>query len=594
MPNGNILRPIFHGDNRANKERSPSRLPSAETIRNAALGLGTLATLGTIAYARYRHLKQRTTGQEGQELGDSDHFAMAAAGEHYQYHESKSPSKKPHERKYVTLTRETRRGAQRDDQYRKIVPERQMTPREKASHDKPIAEYRAIVPSGNLTRLDDPTLIVAHGKPRELRVNQHGTKGVEWFRAMFGFLDNDPNQFDSAKEKFKYDAESGELTLAGASLITKWKAGHFTTPKLDDLRRQTKEFMKRGNGQTTVSFVTGDVAILHGALEYAGAVFQAASQFNCLEFYSPTSIPEMGVAIYANDPTQGPACAIACAPGTIVRNYFAFEGKYAQTKDRQINTLRDLIKYLTEQTWEAERILVDVKNGYTDSDEGRLEKIARTIRDMTDEVRDIHMGQLMVGVQKDTQVTCTKTKTENGAPWHEVQSEPADPPLLVTQVYASALAIAYTSAYYVLTKGWPKTSQTPEVQSQLDAIEELWEPLARLVLDAAYEATLHAAVIHAWPDASGRRKVVLTALGGGVLANRREWIASAILRAIAKFKGAALDVVINEWNAGQLDYIKSALRANTETAALVQPAKFGRDARSSRLESARPIVMYTE
>ena len=37
----------------------------------------------------------------------------------------------------------------------------------------------------------------------------------------------------------------------------------------------------------------------------AGAVFQAASQFNALEMTGPGVSPRRGVAIYINDPTQG-------------------------------------------------------------------------------------------------------------------------------------------------------------------------------------------------------------------------------------------------------------------------------------------------
>ncbi len=50
-------------------------------------------------------------------------------------------------------------------------------------------------------------------------------------------------------------------------------------------------------------------------------MFQVASQFNLLEMISPNVTPDDGIGIYENDPTQGPACAIACGAGTIYRNY---------------------------------------------------------------------------------------------------------------------------------------------------------------------------------------------------------------------------------------------------------------------------------
>lgn len=72
----------------------------------------------------------------------------------------------------------------------------------------------------------------------------------------------------------------------------------------------------------TFSTVVGDVRELHNRrLEYQGAVFQVASQFNCLEMVNPGVTPENGITMYEADRTQGPACAIACAPATAFRNY---------------------------------------------------------------------------------------------------------------------------------------------------------------------------------------------------------------------------------------------------------------------------------
>ena len=73
----------------------------------------------------------------------------------------------------------------------------------------------------------------------------------------------------------------------------------------------------------------------------------------------------------------------------------------------------------------------------------------------------------------------------------------------VTQVYGSALPVAY---------GEPPAP--------------LWEPLARLVLEASYEATLRIA------RAEGIDRVFLTQLGGGVFGNASAWIEDAIVRAV--------------------------------------------------------------
>ena len=69
-----------------------------------------------------------------------------------------------------------------------------------------------------------------------------------------------------------------------------------------------------------------------------------------------------------------------------------------------------------------------------------------------------------------------------------------------------------------------------------------WRPLACLVLEAAYEATLHAAALSAAQGRSNR--VLLTRLGGGAFGNAAPWIDAAIGRAIRLFADDELDVVL--------------------------------------------------
>jgi hypothetical protein len=84
---------------------------------------------------------------------------------------------------------------------------------------------------------------------------------------------------------------------------------------------------------------------------------------------------------------------------------------------------------------------------------------------------------------------------------------------LVTQAFCSALPVAYGH-------GRP----------------EMWEAFARVVLEAAYEATLLAAVDHV-PTI-----VLLTRVGGGAFGNADEWIDDAIVRAIKIVERAGLDI----------------------------------------------------
>lgn len=89
----------------------------------------------------------------------------------------------------------------------------------------------------------------------------------------------------------------------------------------------------------------------------------------------------------------------------------------------------------------------------------------------------------------------------------------------VCQVYASALPVAYGRA----------------------ARSAEWEPFARLVLRAAYEATLAVGALKA-RDAGRRQAVYLTSLGGGAFGNRDAWITEAVRGALHKFRDAPLDV----------------------------------------------------
>lgn len=120
---------------------------------------------------------------------------------------------------------------------------------------------------------------------------------------------------------------------------------------------------------------------------------------------------------------------------------------------------------------------------------------------------------LQVGVQTDAEVTAAEWGTRLlGRPEQRV-----------TQVFCSACAVGYSTAK-----------------------PELWEPLARLVLRAAYVATLVVAVEtrSRHEGADGSSVVVLTLLGGGVFANPAAWIVDVIRAACEEFRDFPLDVRI--------------------------------------------------
>lgn len=71
-------------------------------------------------------------------------------------------------------------------------------------------------------------------------------------------------------------------------------------------------------------------------------------------------------------------------------------------------------------------------------------------------------------------------------------------------------------------------------------------PFARLVLEAAYEATVCAAILNLRRNGSNR--LFLTLLGGGAFGNEPEWIRHSMQRALERYRGYGLDVFIVSYN----------------------------------------------
>jgi hypothetical protein len=319
-----------------------------------------------------------------------------------------------------------------------------------------------------------------------------GMQSTRWFEQLFGFRET---SYAGTRCMFAVEGSLLRSLANGRS----FPIGTFSTPSLEELRVRTQGLLP---GRLHASHeAIGDVLELHARPEHRGALFQVASQLNCLEFADPRVTPEDGVTQYATDPTQGPACSLAAAAATVYRNYFApVRGISGQTHDRQLDTLDALAEALGRPGtyW-------DVRNGYTWSDEARLGRLREALARHD---RERLLGLVKLGLHAEVGVTFATRFVE-----------PAEP-ARVSQAFCSALSCGYT-----------------------DVPLDHWQPLATLVLDAAYEATLRAAVLVA-PASEPRQQVWLTFLGGGAFGNRKEWIAAAIGRALARLEGTALDVRI--------------------------------------------------
>ena len=96
--------------------------------------------------------------------------------------------------------------------------------------------------------------------------------------------------------------ENGDIILVSRHNERAFQVGKFRTPTLAILRNQGLSALnqrKLNNHSQHLIYEHISVQDLVNLHSYnSGAVFQAASQFNCLEFCSPNSLPEEGIEIY--------------------------------------------------------------------------------------------------------------------------------------------------------------------------------------------------------------------------------------------------------------------------------------------------------
>lgn len=324
---------------------------------------------------------------------------------------------------------------------------------------------------------------------------------MDWFEKLTGFREGD---YDDTQRKLKLDGRQLQSLVNGK----RYGIGELELVSLQSLRGRLESTSKRP-GNLKVGVVRGDVRKMHHSLDNVGALFQVASQFNLLEMIGPEVTPEDGVTRYKDDPTQGPACAIAAGAATIFRNYFTpVAGSIGQRKERQLDGLADLGASLSAALNQPVEALWRMRNGYALCSADGLEAIAQHLRTQAPEQLDGLRGKLRIGLHRDVEVTDCATA----------------PRPVVSQAFCSALPVTSTSV--------------PAAK---------WEEFARFVLESAYEATMVAAALNAQRGASNI--VLLTSLGGGAFGNDERWIHAAIRRALLMMSGFDLDVRLVSYSA---------------------------------------------
>jgi uncharacterized cupin superfamily protein len=318
---------------------------------------------------------------------------------------------------------------------------------------------------------------------------------MEWFESLMGFVET---EYARTQRQLSVEGEFLQSTVNGR----RFRCGALELVSLAALRERAATAPV--GLPTRVQIVQGEARALHRDPRNAGALFQVASQFNLLEMIGPARRPEDGVGCYSFDRTQGPACAIAAGAATIYRNYLVpIDGHAGQTETRQLNGLADVGAFLSRVLNRPVDALWRMQNGYALASADGLAAIDDWLRSASLTDRDALRARLRIGVHRHVEVT----------------DVPSGHGPIVSQAFCSALPVAY---------------------SDLPAAR--WQRFARLILEAAYEATLWEAVVNRQRGGSGQ--VLLTLLGGGAFGNPEAWIVDAIERAIAAVADQGLDVTI--------------------------------------------------
>ena len=297
----------------------------------------------------------------------------------------------------------------------------------------------------------------------------------------------------SPETAFTFDADGTATLVANGN---QFNAGRFSTPSIGELKRRLSVTGETAHALTLSVFQGAHPLTDIGALQGSageGALFQVASQFNCLEAPGPGVVP---VADYVHDYTQGPRASVSAFPGTFLRHYAAPAGdgsRFVQTSERSINLLGDVF----------DPTIASVHGGYLTT-HGIVDRdaLASVLTERFDEIR--------VGLHDDVEVVY-------GFNW----AGPVVGARRIAQVFTSTIALGSYS-------------------SKADG--EAIRIVRRQILRGAYVGTLLGAA------ALEKSTVVLTLIGGGVFANPRSDIWEAIefaVEAVKPYLRRSMLVIVN-------------------------------------------------
>lgn len=350
----------------------------------------------------------------------------------------------------------------------------------------------------------DALVGMGHASHRDQDLLREIAAYAERLRASAGRGDTDLVR--QAEVAVQQDAKVFAFDPSGAATLTAaghtWSAGRFEPVSIGTLRARAQQARARAlpsrAPRARLWVIDGAAAATDiGSLQAnAGerALFQVASQFNCLEAPGPAVVP---VVRYLTDPTQGPRASISAFPGTLLRHYAApgpgGERFVQVTNGRQIELLGDV----------CDPSVGRAQNGYLMADGVADPKaFVQSLEERFDAIK--------VGLHDGVEVVL-------GYNWSgAVEGRPTIAQVFTSTVAAGGYGGEHLGGYF--------------------------EPACRLLLRAAYLGTLLGAAT------TLKTKVVLTLIGGGVFDNPIEVIWGAIEWALAEVEPLLcddLEVIVN-------------------------------------------------
>jgi len=331
---------------------------------------------------------------------------------------------------------------------------------------------------------------------------------MDWFFEAFGI--EEPFNFDQVRNEFKVEGSGDETILIVKENGRKFEIGEFETPTVLELVKRAKSILSNGSikkfGGIKFENIIGNSRSLHLDPKNEGAVFQVASQFNCLEMVNPYMEPRHGITGYVDDRTQGPVCAMACPAATLYRNYFAgaIPGK-GQDKNQLDNAaeIAKLVNNGRHKYWA-------MTNGYL------LPVRTNSLKALNKRFDE----KVNVDGQNCNLSEAISLKLRVGVQWNtETARHGLRQPHRLCQVFCSAVPLSYCS----------------------NATDKDFEKLGCAILNGSYEATLAVGTILA-AQRRQRVSVYWTCVGGGVFGNPHRWIASAMQRSLDRWCDAPINV----------------------------------------------------